>query len=153
MAREYPTDDASLSRVPGVGEKKRRDHGGRFTAAIAEHLSQNPRQTFAQPMQPARGPMFDTVADSVRYFITGRSVSEIAAFRGLRASTILSHLAKGIEAGAALDVSAYLSAEAEMEINVVFDELGTVQLSPVKERVGERFTYGQLRLALALRPK
>jgi len=39
MARAYPTTPAEFSRIPGVGQQKRRDFAELFTAAIADYLS------------------------------------------------------------------------------------------------------------------
>jgi ATP-dependent DNA helicase RecQ len=48
MARFYPRTDAEFSRISGVGEKKLREFGVLFLAAIATHLQFNPRQIFAE---------------------------------------------------------------------------------------------------------
>jgi ATP-dependent DNA helicase RecQ len=47
MARYYPGSEEEFSRVSGVGEKKLREFGAVFLAAIAEHLRSHPRQIFA----------------------------------------------------------------------------------------------------------
>ena len=47
MARDYPQSDVDISRVNGVGEKKRREFGDVFLAEIQAHLDANPRQMFS----------------------------------------------------------------------------------------------------------
>ncbi len=46
LAREYPTGDADLAGIFGMGEKKRAEFGATFAAAIRAYLENNPRMTF-----------------------------------------------------------------------------------------------------------
>jgi ATP-dependent DNA helicase RecQ len=46
LAREYPQTLAALEGIPGIGEKKRDEFGEVFTAAIADFLRTNSRQSF-----------------------------------------------------------------------------------------------------------
>ncbi len=46
MAREYPTSLDAMSRIPGLGEKKRAEFGELFAAEIAAYLETNSRQSF-----------------------------------------------------------------------------------------------------------
>lgn len=47
MAREYPTSLDAMSRIPGLGEKKRGEFGETFAAEIAAYLATNSRQSFS----------------------------------------------------------------------------------------------------------
>ncbi len=46
LAREYPQDEAALSGIFGMGEKKRAEFGATFARAIAEYLRDHPRIAF-----------------------------------------------------------------------------------------------------------
>jgi ATP-dependent DNA helicase RecQ len=46
MAREYPTTEASFSKLTGVGTKKLDEFGAPFMDAVIKFLRENPRQTF-----------------------------------------------------------------------------------------------------------
>ena len=46
MARHYPTEDAQLEGIPGIGERKRAEFGALFTAEISAYLAQHSRQAF-----------------------------------------------------------------------------------------------------------
>ena len=46
MARHYPTEDAQLEGIPGIGERKRAEFGALFTAEIAAYLANHSRQAF-----------------------------------------------------------------------------------------------------------
>lgn len=62
MARDYPTSDAEFARIAGVGEKKRQEFGPAFRGEIARFLEENPRQIFADSLQPWVGPAPKRVA-------------------------------------------------------------------------------------------
>ena len=42
MARDFPTDEAQLSEISGVGLKKLERYGEHFLSAITEYLDANP---------------------------------------------------------------------------------------------------------------
>ncbi len=46
LARAYPETIDALEGIPGIGEKKREEFGAIFTAAIADYLRTNSRQSF-----------------------------------------------------------------------------------------------------------
>ena len=46
IARVYPLSDLELLRINGVGEKKLREFGPALLGAVADHLRENPRQSF-----------------------------------------------------------------------------------------------------------
>ena len=46
LARAYPETVDALEGIPGIGEKKREEFGEVFTAAIADYLRTNSRQSF-----------------------------------------------------------------------------------------------------------
>jgi len=48
MAREYPTSEAAMHGLFGMGEKKRAEFGATFAAAIRAFLESNPRVGFAE---------------------------------------------------------------------------------------------------------
>jgi ATP-dependent DNA helicase RecQ len=156
MAREYPSSERELSRINGVGEKKRIEFGEKFLAEVAEHLRTNARQIFADdsfqilPPSVRRPQLGDTSGKLFVAFVPERTVTQIAHARSLAESTIYSHLATAIEAGHDLDVAALLSPEEQREIEAAFEKIGFDALSPVKDFFGERFDYGKLRICRAV---
>jgi len=56
LCRDYPTDNATMLRIPGVGEKKLTDYGQTFMGSIRDWLADHPRESFAAldiPSPPA----------------------------------------------------------------------------------------------------
>ena len=153
MARDYPANDREFARVSGVGEKKLREHGPRFMKEIAEHLEQNPRQTFgAYSSDPARKPRVgDSGEMTLRKFRAGQSVANIAQDRGLAVSTIFGHLGDAAESGEDLDLGSLLSPEDEKEIDAAFAEIGLQNITGVRDQLAGRHSYGLLKLYRAVR--
>src|SRR6185436_19797604 len=78
MARDYPVKERDFLRVPGVGAKKMEDFGAQFMDAIQKYLRENPRQVFADSLEPAtpplprvgkRGGQSETVTETIDRFI------------------------------------------------------------------------------------
>lgn len=53
IARHYPTTEAELMRMTGVGEKKLRDFGAILLQTVSDYLQANPRQSFADDWKAA----------------------------------------------------------------------------------------------------
>jgi len=155
MARFYPANDRDLSRISGVGEKKQREFGPAFLRVVAVHLQNNPRQMFAddsfsEPAAPMRSRLTDTVRETLHFFRQGREVGEIARLRGLKEGTILSHFEEAILAGEEVDVNRLVEPKARKEIAAALAGHHEAGLSAVFENLGERHSYGQLRICRAL---
>ena len=90
MARLYPTGDAEMLRVPGVGEKKLADFGRDFLAEIASWLESHPRVTFAPlaaaasaaPVRKPRtdGALNDTTRETLALFREGLTNRPMAGY-------------------------------------------------------------------------
>ena len=76
---------------------------------------------------------------------------QIALERGFTASTIYGHLASAIEAGEKIDPCDLITPEQERLITAAFAKVTVGGLKDVKELLGEKVDYGQLRIHLALK--
>ena len=166
MAQQYPTTTAEFMRVSGVGEKKLKDFGKMFMDEIAGYLRTTPRKEFAtmKAIQPSPQSMAGkrvhqvgerlhashgvnkTTRESLSLFRSGNSVATIARVRNLQVGTIYTHLLAALNAGEEIDLDRLVSAEERREISVAFGELGYGNLTGVFEMLGERFSYGVLRI-------
>jgi len=158
MARSYPENEREFSRISGVGRLKLEEFAATFIQEIQAYLKSNPRQIFADSLAPVsfvrarnRGGLNDTTRETVRRFRDGFSVSNIAQERGFAASTIFGHLATAVEAGEELDIGRLVPADLQKEIEAAIDVVGDNSLTPIKERMGDRADYGQIRICCALR--
>ena len=157
MARTYPQNERELSRIPGVGAKKMEDFGAKFMDAIVKFLRENPRQVFADSLEPAAPPrpanpnaLNDTTHMSWRMFAAGKSTAAIAKERDLNEGTITGHLALAIEAGLAVDTSRLVTAELIERIRPLLAAHGSASMKPIFDELGGTIDYGRIKIACAL---
>jgi ATP-dependent DNA helicase RecQ len=157
MARSYPASSAEFSRISGVGEKKLEEFGPLFLAEIATFLSTHSRQSFAPASLPAAkarpARITPTVQESLTLFRAGHAVDEIAERRGMVADTIYGHLATAVAAGEKIASTVFFKDTAGPEIENALARFGTDNLTGIVEALQNRYSYGQLRLFLALRDR
>ncbi|MGH9390942.1 MAG: RQC domain-containing protein, partial [Vicinamibacteria bacterium] len=160
MAREYPANEREFLRITGVSAVRLRDFGAAFMREIAEHLRSSPRQTFARAQgggpEPRRegGPrreLGDSPALTLRRFRDGQTVEQIAKERGFVAGTILNHLGEAAERGEEIDLARFLTPDQAKEIEAAFQSIGWQNIVGARERLGERYDYGVLRIYRAMR--
>jgi ATP-dependent DNA helicase RecQ len=75
-------------------------------------------------------------------------IEEIATHRGMALTTIEGHLSQFIASGE-IDIHEFLTKEDLDVIDAAGKELGFTTLSPLKQHFNDRFTFGQLRMAVA----
>ena len=84
---------------------------------------------------------------------SGKSLDDIAEIRGIKISTIFSHIEKLTEEGKIIDLSSHRPDDSERlsDIHRAFVEVGTLSLSPVREFLAnlhdEDYGYDELRMA------
>jgi uncharacterized protein YpbB len=84
---------------------------------------------------------------------SGKSLDDIAEIRGIKISTIFSHIEKLTEEGKIIDLSSHRPDDSERlsDIHRAFLEVGTLSLSPVREFLSslhdEDYSYDELRMA------
>lgn len=98
--------------------------------------------------EKSRATKGDSAKATLELYQQGLKVEEIAAKRGLSAGTIMSHFVTLIAAGKcrAEDFIEYTRLE---NIRIAAEQLGTTQLTPLREHLGEDYSYDELRMALA----
>ena len=85
--------------------------------------------------------------ETLELFRKGNSISAIASMRQLTEGTIGGHLAMFIRTGE-LDIHALLPAEKIHTILPVVKEVGGHAITPIKEILGDDFTYAEIRMVL-----
>ncbi|MEM9479629.1 MAG: DNA helicase RecQ [Verrucomicrobiota bacterium] len=169
IARVYPTTDAGLLDIPGVGNRKLADFGPAILEAVASWLKDNERQEFSdtEPAPKARRKMKSedgvpgTALETLRFYREGKDIDRIAELRDLKRGTICSHLAKAITHGM-LEVSPreFLTEDDEQKIGdaISANGLELEKLGPIHEALEGKITYEKLHFyrafaLLAQRPK
>ncbi|MFN8294793.1 MAG: helix-turn-helix domain-containing protein [Chitinophagales bacterium] len=86
--------------------------------------------------------------ESLRLYKEGKNIEEIAKERAMAITTIEGHLASFIPSGEIL-ITDFLKEDELAEIKKVVEKLTTTQLGPIKSATGDKFSFGQLRMAVA----
>lgn len=150
MATYVPQRPASFAQVAGVGRKKLESFGPVFLQTIKDFADKH--ALFEQP-RPATveedyRDLGDTYVETKELVQRGLAIDAIAHQRGLAPSTILGHIEKLQRAGAAVDISHLRPDLKQLErISSAFRQSGGWNLSPVKDILGEQYSFEELRLA------
>ncbi|HEY0550728.1 MAG TPA: helix-turn-helix domain-containing protein, partial [Verrucomicrobiae bacterium] len=157
MARLYPVSTGEFARISGVGQVKLRDFGAVFMNEIVDFLGTHPKQIFADesflaPL-PSRARLNDTTRETLRNFLSGDSVEQIAQRRQLAVSTIYGHLAAAVDAGEKVDLNQLLTPGEQETVRSAFAKAGFGNLAGVHESLGGKFDYGLLRVCRALQQR
>ncbi|WP_031529429.1 DNA helicase RecQ [Dyadobacter crusticola] len=147
MAQKKPVSEMQMKSISGVGAEKFRRYGETFINEILDFA----RDNFKPGTRSIAGMTFIETWD---LFKSGLSVREIAEKRNLSATTIISHLIKLKEEGQQIDLEALIDKSAYQIIVKAAEEIQVGKNDPLKplfELLEERFDYGQIRLALAIR--
>lgn len=158
MATFLPLDLEAMSRISGVGELKLQKYGADFLAVVKDYCTENDLASRIELKAPRRDKRTRTKRSekgqstfdiTLEMFQSGMSVHEISRERGMTNSTIENHLARFIPTGeiALTDLVPENKIEAIREAIVKFQGIGA--LSPIKEYLGEHYTYGEIRAVLA----
>ncbi|MBS3807232.1 MAG: helix-turn-helix domain-containing protein [Bacteroidales bacterium] len=85
---------------------------------------------------------------SFQLFEEGKNPEEIAVERGLAVSTIEGHLSYWVSQGK-IDVAHFISRQKLEQIIRVAQQINSTKLGDIKARLGDEFTYSDLRFAMA----
>lgn len=158
MSAYLPQNDAEIHRISGVGDLKFEKYGRDFLRVIREYCSENAlasridlksRKRERRPRARRNANGRDTYSISLEMFRQGRSVDDIARERGVLASTIEGHLARFVSSGD-IELEELVPAHKVEPIRqaiIRFNDAGA--LSPIKEYLGEGYSYGEIRAVIA----
>jgi ATP-dependent DNA helicase RecQ len=150
MATYFPLAEDEFLDIPGVGNAKAKSYGPQFLDLIAQQVKVH------QPKIPERRTVIRPKASkssgstglTLQLFKQGKNVFQIAGERSMSPQTIEEHLCEAVKSGA-LDAEEFLSKDDLLTIRLAFRRQQTHFLKPLKEHFGERFSYFQLKVALA----
>jgi ATP-dependent DNA helicase RecQ len=153
MAFYLPQSEENFSRISGVGDEKLKQYGKIFTEIIQTYakeynLSEKniPVKRSARPHRSNR--LGSTHLETKKLVLQKMSIEKMASTRGLSTGTIAAHIDKLLSSGEKIDIS-YLRPPVEQfeTIKAAFQESGGTALSPVREMLGEQFSYAELKIA------
>lgn len=156
MAQTRPQTLDAFGQVSGVGSRKLAQYGEVFTAAIRQFcadygLESDPGAAArrARPAKERRQTVGDTHRQTLELHRQGLSIDEIADQRGLKATTIASHLEQLIRQGEPVAVDQLVSSDRTRAIVDVLVAMEDGSLTEMRDRLGPTFSYEDIRLVRA----
>ena len=155
MAAYVPQSRESFSDISGVGRVKLDEFADEFLDVIRGYAESHGLAERPKPRRPTgrrratrrRG---STYRETLDLYMRGLSISEVSQRRGLAEATIVSHLEHLIAAGETLPLERELPpAERVNRITEAFAQTESWILTPVKELLGDDFSYEEVRLVRA----
>jgi len=142
ICQRRPKFYAELLEISGIGERKAELYGRQILAAL-ERFSGGARSniTLKQIPKPAD--------ETARLLAEGRTLEEIAQIRGRQLSTIVSAVAKLVEAGEIEFRVDWVSKEKQSVVEAACARLGLQWLKPLKDVLPPEITYDEIRLVVA----
>lgn len=150
MATYFPQSRESLLKLHGVGTQKLEQFGEDFLSVIKAYskrkgLVEIPKQTYDEPSEIVFGTTYDKTIALLQQKL---QLEEIAKQRGLSVNTIINHIEKLSAQGEKIEIDHLRPNEERFNIIAAsFKKSGGWALSPVREDLGENYSYNELRLA------
>jgi len=160
MTTYLPQSLDELRLISGFGDVKLARYGREFLQPIKSYCqkrdlnSRMKQKTTKRERKPraekkaGANRSGNTAFETFTLYKAGKTIDEIAAERGLATTTIEGHLSYYIYTGA-LDVSAFVTEEKKLKIQNIVESYGAEKLSPLKEVLGEEYSYGEIRAVIA----
>ena len=162
MAQQRPQTREHFANISGVGSSKLAAYFTTFTEEIASYCElHNIPMEIAPPVvakksvvsKPPTIQAPHSRLQTLTLYEQGRSIEEIAEERGLAQSTITNHLAELIEMGESIDVALLIPEGHHQNIVDAIEQLGDGALRPLKDFLGDDYSFDEIRLVRAVMRK
>ncbi|MBN4051503.1 helix-turn-helix domain-containing protein, partial [bacterium AH-315-M05] len=155
LAAYLPQNFDELKQISGFGEIKLASYGKMFLEVVVKYCEERELPSKIYLKKPKRqrkkksyinngNGKTDTKAETLKLFKSGKTISEIVAARELKSSTIENHLAYYIFDGN-VKVGDLVSATKIPHIKQAIRLHGDQALAPIKNELGDEFSYGEIR--------
>ena len=153
MAHYVPQSVQSFAAIGGVGDRKLATYGDAFVAEIRAYAAEEDLDE--RPLPPRRTggntrsgrQTGSTYEETKTLVLEGLNVGEIAQRRGISQQTVLNHLERLAAAGERLELAHLMPPERRFRrIQGAFRAVGGERLTPVREYLGDGFSFEEIRL-------
>ncbi len=153
LATYLPMNLNDLGKISGFGNVKVGKYGAAFLSVVKSFCKEN---HLTSPMglkdngkkkHAGEPKMGDSKQYSLQLFRQGRNPAQIAAMREISLNTVESHLAYFIRIGE-LDIHLLVPKEKVKRILQEAQSMEDNRLAPLKERLGDDYSYAEIRAAL-----
>jgi len=150
MATYFPVDDSSFLTISGVGRVKANSYGEVFMKVIRTFIKENNIQPIQKISYSKPKSTRDNQSENLTFklFQEGKNIYQIAQERNMSPNTVEEHLSNLVRKGSA-NAEVFLPKDDILNIRLAYRRLDTKFLKPLKEHFGDRYSYFQLKVALA----
>ncbi len=154
LATYLPHNKEEFLKVSGFGSVKIEKYGKPFWEVVADHCRVHNLKSRIHLKIPKRvrrerrEQETDTKQKSLELFKLGDSIGRIAELRNLSTSTIEGHLAFYVQQGA-VSIEEVMDTSKIATIQKAIAQTDGKALSPIKELLGDGYSYGEIRMTMA----
>ncbi|MEA5528802.1 DNA helicase RecQ [Dolichospermum sp. UHCC 0684] len=152
MAQSQPKTLDEFGNLSGVGSHKLSQYGERFLAEIQKYRQEQGLQEKTinrVSSSPHSHSPSDTELTTLELYNQGLSIENIAKQRNVKTATIINHLSNLIEKKQPVDLSKLVPLERQKKIWNVLEIVGDIALTPIRENLGESYSFDEIRLVRA----
>src|SRR6266516_581507 len=156
MEQRLPLSQSAFLKLPGVGKRKLEMYYTLFTDEIRSYCESRDINTDGnvvyEPQKTTRASV--SIPQSPRHYTfelyrRGLDLEAIANESGRSIRTIVDHLCSLIEAGEDVDLTRLIPPERHMAIYAAWQEIGDGFLRPVKDVLGDEYSFDEIKLVRA----
>ncbi|MDZ8095584.1 MAG: DNA helicase RecQ [Nostoc sp. DedQUE05] len=147
MVQVQPQNLAEFAKLSGVGSHKLAQYGEKFITEIRAYRQEKGLQNkSATSVSSPKLSSSYTELQTLQLHQQGLNIAQIAQKRNLSPATVSNHLEKLIEKNQPVDLNQLVPIEHQQKIWQVLEVLGDISLTPIKEQLGESYTFDEIRL-------
>lgn len=164
MAQQRPQTREQFAKIPGVGSVKLAAYADAFITEICEYCEERGLRMALEPTlevkqevemprerPPSRNGRGFTHQVTLSLYKQGMGIEGIARERNLTPGTIISHLTELLDAGERIEVERLVPPERYEAIVHALRTVGSETLRPVKDELGDDYSFDEIRLVRAAR--
>lgn len=154
IATYLPHNKDEFKNISGFGDVKIDKYGKQFWDVVAAYCREKtlPSRMHLKASKPVRKPRperdSDTKQKTLELYNEGHNIEKIAVLRELTPATVETHLAFYVQQGK-LSINELMTEEKIEAIQKVIQRFDGKQLTPIKEALGDGYSYGEIRLVMA----
>ncbi|MDP3105867.1 MAG: DNA helicase RecQ [Candidatus Methanoperedens sp.] len=142
MAARRPCTPQDFRKITGVGDKKLERYGGIFIGEIRRFCEKTDSYN-----QTAKKQSSEYV--TLQMLDQDMDLDEITLKRNLSLNTVYGHIEKLILAGENINIEKLVKKEKIEVISSAILEIGGEALKPIKDKLGDNYSYGEIRIVRA----
>ena len=152
MAMYLPTSKTEFGKIAGVGKYKLEKYGVAFPKLIqqlceANNLKPQPNTKKQRLQKIKKFSPGSTYSQTLILINQGLTLKQVAKKRKLTVNTIVAHIEKISQMKKTVNIDHLSPPKEQVELmRPLFAQLGYERLSPIKELLGEKYSYDEIRL-------